>query len=137
MTAIEYAKSLLHVPYIWGGKSPLIGLDCSGFVCEVLKSVGAVGNHEELSAQGLFDRFNGKGINYMVHLAFFGKDLKSIDHVGILDIANNQIDSRTSLIEAAGGDHTTITREIAEKIDARVKVRPVGYRKDLVASIVI
>lgn len=37
---IEYAKTQLGVPYVWGGTSPNVGLDCSGFVQWVYKQVG-------------------------------------------------------------------------------------------------
>ena len=41
------AFSLLHKPYIWGGDNPAKGVDCSGLVIEILKSMG------KLPARGL------------------------------------------------------------------------------------
>lgn len=46
------AKKHLGVPYVWGGKSPDTGFDCSGFVCWVINHSG-VGNVGRLTANGL------------------------------------------------------------------------------------
>ena len=36
---VDYAKTYLHTPYLWGGRSPF-GIDCSGFVQTVFKHAG-------------------------------------------------------------------------------------------------
>ena len=46
------AKKHLGVPYLFGGKSPSTGFDCSGFVCWVINHSG-VGNVGRLNANGL------------------------------------------------------------------------------------
>lgn len=37
---IREAEKYLGMPYVWGGKSPCTGFDCSGFVCWVLNHCG-------------------------------------------------------------------------------------------------
>ena len=37
---IREAEKYLGMPYVWGGKSPRTGFDCSGFVCWVLNHCG-------------------------------------------------------------------------------------------------
>lgn len=37
---VDFAKTLLGTPYVWGGTDPSKGLDCSGFVQLALKQVG-------------------------------------------------------------------------------------------------
>ena len=52
---IKLAKSLLSVPYLWGGKSSF-GYDCSGFVQMVLKTAGisiARDTGEQIKTEGL------------------------------------------------------------------------------------
>ena len=52
---IKLAKSLLSVPYLWGGKSSF-GYDCSGFVQMVMKTAGislARDTGEQIQTEGL------------------------------------------------------------------------------------
>lgn len=128
---IDYARSFLGLPYIYGGNNPLTGMDCSGFVCEVLKSAGVIGHREDLSAQQLYDRFslNGSvGVEQLGALAFFGKSVVDVGHVGIL------IDPYR-MIEAGGGESTTVNLEEAKKRNAFVKIRPFKYRSDFLVTI--
>ena len=37
---IQEGRSLLNVPYIWGGTDPSVGLDCSGFTYVIHKRIG-------------------------------------------------------------------------------------------------
>lgn len=131
------AMQHIGIPYLWGGKDPRKGLDCSGLaeVCLYILGIDPPGIQ---NSQHLYDHFstnsNGKWINRVTDkcdlgdLLFFGKDDNSISHVGVylgIDL----------YLEAAGGDHTTTSMAEAVKRNAFVKVSPVGHRKDLVAII--
>lgn len=81
-TLLQVARSFLHAPYLWGGKS-LFGIDCSGFVQIVMRLFNqslprdakdqALVGHEIAFA----DRQPGD-------LAFFRNEHGKIIHVGII-----------------------------------------------------
>lgn len=118
-------------PYLYGGKNPLTGLDCSGLVVELLMAAGAVPFGFEANAQGIYSLLSGNDHcldGQLGALAFFGPSVKAIDHVGFcLDEAR--------MIEAGGGHADCITIEIAKKESAFVKVRPIRYRRDFLCVI--
>ena len=116
-----------RIPYLTGGNCPILGLDCSGFVCEVLRSKGYIGK-EDYTAQGLYDHFKGAGRSQLTEgsLLFFGKSREQISHVAI---AAGDID----MVESGGGDHTTTTVQEAIKRNAYLRIRPIKWRSDLVA----
>ena len=125
---IAYAESHLWIPYIYGGKN-YFGLDCSGFVCSVLKGFGMLGYHEELNAQQLFDRFQTTPRALQRgSLMFFGPSPSSIKHVAIAT-------SPYSMIEAGGGDETCIDMQTAMHKNACVRRRGTRSRIDLYCSV--
>ena len=129
-TLILYALQFVGRPYRWGGDDPMAGFDCSGFVQELLASVGLdpVGDQ---TAQSLHEYFAGRTNDRTVQagtLLFFGKDLKSISHVAMA------IDD-FRMIEAGGGGSKTVTEADAEKQNAYIRVRAISNRKDLVAAL--
>jgi len=130
---ILMAMQYLNVPYKWGGNN-YDGLDCSGFVLKALHDVGLT--LPDMTAHGLYDYCDKEG--YMVtdqsceSLLFFGRGGK-ISHVAI---SLGVVDGKWLMIEAggAGEDSKTMTlKELAEK-DARVRIKPVSNRSDLVAE---
>lgn len=95
----DYAFSFLGVWYKWGGNNRLEGMDCGGFVAEVLRSAGLVPPHQDLNASMLFDRFAKSSPSVPVQygaLLFFGDSERSITHVAI---GLNE----AQMIEAGGG----------------------------------
>lgn len=125
----EYAMRLVGTPYIWGGSNPVAGLDCSGFVIELLQSVGVFPSGMDASAAKLaeyFSKFPVEGPSFG-HLVFFGSlaPVQSITHVGFC--LNDKL-----MLEAGGGDHTCTTKDIAAIKGAFVKMRPIAHRKDIV-----
>lgn len=125
-----YALSMLGTPYKFGGNNPIDGIDCSGYVCELLRSAGLLGK-EDLSAQGLYDKFSEQEnttLNERVFgaLIFFGKSTSEISHVAW------GWDS-FRMLEAGGGDRLTLTKADAAAKNAFVRPRPIEWRSDLVA----
>jgi cell wall-associated NlpC family hydrolase len=126
----NYLMRFVGLPYIWGGKTPIKGMDCSGIVCEFLQAYGHLKSHEELKAQQLFDRFynNNQFKPEFGSLCFFGQTSVAIGHVGI---ALNDF----FMVEAGSGDQTTTDPDKAAKMDAFVRIRPIKSRKDLYAIV--
>lgn len=127
----SYALSFLGTPYHYSGNNPIGGIDCSGLVCEILRSTGVIGR-EDLSAQDLFNKFDGLGATYGIRklgaLAFYGKSVTAITHVA-------WVLSPYQIIEAGGGDSTTDTLEEAKARNAFVRLRTIEHRPDLVATL--
>jgi len=117
MTVSELAMFYLHpqIPYKYGGESLTIGIDCSAFVNNMLRSVGLL-DDVDYSSQMLFDKLKKTGINTSVEkdsILFFGEDTSSITHTAIA------IDCKLMVESAVEG----------------TRVRPISRRSDLVASV--
>lgn len=130
---ILYARSFLGVPYKYGGRNRLEGLDCSQLVIDILSSQGMWPHKVDANAQGIFDYFATKANDAIPSdqtiaaqkgaLAFFGKDSDNIVHIGYC--INDNL-----MIEAGGGDSTTVDLKSAIERSAYVKIRPILYRRD-------
>ena len=133
---IEYARRWIGLPYIWGGNSPLDGgFDCSGFICWVLRREGLVGEHEDLTAQGLHAKFKKNGVLYLwtnsltsLTLVFYGKSVDDITHVAM-------VTDQYHVIEAGGGNSGCDSAEKAKALGACVRERPINHRSDVVAAL--
>lgn len=127
----DYAMSFVGVPYRWGGDDPMDGYDCSGFVIELMQSVGVFPRGYDNTSQGIFDFLKTRPFLLKPSfgcLSFYGRSPKQIRHVAFcLD------DYR--MIEAGGGDSTTINRDQAAEDNAFVRIRPIKYRADYIATI--
>ena len=120
--ALKIAFAYIGKWYKWGGDDPS-GFDCSGFVVEVLQSVGLIGRKEDLTAAALWDRFE----NYPVRmpeagcLVFWENDSGRVIHVEMA-ISHNLA------IGASGGGSKTLTEQDAIRHNAFIKVRPIASR---------
>lgn len=132
MTITDLAISYLNTPYLWGGKNPLAGFDCSGFI-EWVQAAYGMDPPNVANAQAMHDWFIKEGMSMSEvlgpgSLCFYGKSVKEITHVAMM-INHNQ------LIEAGGGDSSTVNLEEAKRRGACVRIRPLGHRRDLVATL--
>lgn len=123
----DLARSYLGVPYRWGGANRWEGFDCSGFIIELLRSVGEA-PPGDTTAQGLFDYYSNGRASWNVttpgSLVFFGDSATQIRHVGLL------ADNGYRMYEAAGGDSSTLTLEDAIRRNAQVRISLIADRKD-------
>ncbi len=97
---IDFAKSFLGVPYVYGGSSPA-GFDCSGFIQYVFKEFG-FSLARSASAQSLFGY--DVALNELEPgdlLYFKGRNINStaIGHVGMVTSVSN---GKIEFIHAAG-----------------------------------
>ena len=130
LMAIQY----LNIPYVWGGNNTL-GLDCSGFILKVLHDVNIT--LPDMTSQGIYNWASEKKNFYMCEpeedcLLFFGESTQHIKHVSLAL-------SDTMMIEAGGSGRESLrmSKEDLARIDARVRIKPITNRGDLVASIKI
>lgn len=137
---LSYARSFLGVPYHWGGNNRLTGLDCSGFVCEVLRSFGMLAPDEDLNCDSLYAQLVKIGPHgpslvafHPTHfipgqVLFFGDSIKQLHHVAIaVDLFR--------MIEAGGGDKSCTSPFVAARTGAMVRERMICRRKDLITSV--
>lgn len=121
----EYASLFIGLPYIWGGDDPILGFDCSGFILELLASVGFVKRGLDYTAQGIFNLFRDKVVDHsdlrIGCLVFWKNSSGKIVHVA-LAINEEQI------IHSASGSSATKTPEDAIAQNAYIREDVVSYR---------
>jgi len=114
------AYSLHGRPYIWGGDDPS-GFDCSGFVIEILKSVGILPRGGDWTADMLYHLFKHlKSEPQQGCLVFWGAEERKthVEYCYTKDIT----------IGAAGGGPATLTARDAIDQNAYIKFRPIDSR---------
>lgn len=122
----------IKIPYLWGGKDKSIGLDCSGLVHNVMRELN-LAPPQIMTANDQFGYYSGKGIRVLQRsidlgdLLYFGDK----DHIHHTAIALNNF----LMIEAAHGDSTITSIEIAKQKGAQVMVNPISRFKDYYAAI--
>ena len=118
----ESAK-LVGLPYIWGGSSPVTGFDCSGLMVYLLQTFAGFPADFDTTAQGLHKKYAKDKPIEPGDFVFYGRSPSEVTHV-MLALNDKWC------IGASGGDHTTLTPEIAANQNAMIKVKPINYRSD-------
>jgi cell wall-associated NlpC family hydrolase len=122
--AEKVAWSFHGLPYIWGGDDPIHGFDCSGFIIEILKSVGILPRNGDWTAQDLWDIFKDRPRNeaHAGCLAFWWNQTRT----RIIHVEYCLDNERT--IGASGGGSRTKNKEDASRQNAYIKIRPVRIK---------
>lgn len=120
--AREIAMAYIGTLYRWGGDDPS-GFDCSGFVIEILQSVGKLPRKGDWSAGALSTMFP-KIENPSLGCLVFYDNGQSIIHVEFC--LNEELS-----IGASGGGSTTLTQADAISQNAYIKIRPFRSRGNL------
>lgn len=128
--ALKVAWQCWGKPYRWGGDDPS-SFDCSGFVQEPLKSAGAFPRKKDMTADGMLNWYQSKGIPGVItsafgaqpgDLVFFKRHDKAV-HVEL--VVWRDPEGELYSMGASGGGSGTKTAEEAWMQNAYVKVRPV------------
>ena len=131
---VEKMKSLLGIPYIWGGKSPENGLDCSGAITYTMAQLNLVPKSfpGSTNSQTLYKMSKPIAAAEVKagDLAFYGSTglfglFPSVSHVMMAT-------GDGKLIGSSGGGPSTTSLEIAKQQNAKVKILPSTYRAGLV-----
>jgi len=128
LEAKRYARiiawELYGTPYKWGGDDPMEGVDCSGYILEILQSVGAKKLYRDVTAHGFWDHYQ----DCRVEIPFDGclvfwwdKSKTRIRHIEYC--LNDKLS-----IGASGGGSSTVDSASAAKANAFVKMRPIEGR---------
>jgi cell wall-associated NlpC family hydrolase len=120
--AVRVAWACYGKPYIWGGDDAVAGFDCSGFVIEILQSVGILPGGD-WKAAGLWDRFADQRVDEPAsgRLVFWKTSSGRIRHIEFC-IGNGLS------IGSSGGGSGTRTEADAIRHNAFIKVRPIDGR---------
>lgn len=129
---LTYGWAFIGIRYRYAGNNPILGIDCSGLVCEMLRSIGMIGR-EDLSSRDLYKKFEADKLTAFNELkegsiVFYGESIDKISHVAMY-IGEGLI------LEAGGGKADTDTPEEADALNAFVRMRPLRARKDLVVAV--
>jgi hypothetical protein len=130
--AERIAWNFLGKPYIWGGDDPMKGFDCSGFVIEILKSIGILPMNGDWTAQGLRKMFleQTTPVPKLGRLVFWHGRIETTKAVHVEFCLNEELS-----IGASGGNSEVKTEKDAILRNAFIKIRPIRTRPYLLGFV--
>jgi cell wall-associated NlpC family hydrolase len=92
--AVETALQWLGTPYLWGGNTPGVGLDCSGLVQQALAAVGVRVPRTSEQQYAASQRIDASQVR-SGDLVFFSSDGPGATHVGLVVAPGQMVDAPT------------------------------------------
>lgn len=129
--ALKVAWAMYGTPYKWGGDDPVGGADCSGYISEILRSVGEIGPKERVTTHTIWQRWGVEDNRAIAEtgieagdIILYSKDksVAGINHV-VIAVSPNFI------LEAGGGWQDTDTLAEAAAANAFVRMRPLDRKR--------
>jgi len=120
LAILQYASTYLRAPYLWGGRTPL-GIDCSGFVQSVFKSINYTlprDASQQALLGGFVDFFSQAEVGDVV---FFDNEEKQINHTGII-CGKGQIIHASGYVRIDKIDQTGIYNAEIEKYTHQLRI---------------
>jgi gamma-D-glutamyl-L-lysine dipeptidyl-peptidase len=120
MAMIRFASTYLEAPYLWGGRTPA-GIDCSGFVQMVFKSIGV-----QLPRNASQQALEGDNVDFVEEtrigdVAFFHNEEGAIIHTGIV-CGMNKIIHASGKVRIDSLDSNGIYNKNIEKYSHNLRV---------------
>ncbi len=116
----EVANSLIHTPYLWGGRS-YFGIDCSGFAQIVYKINGSWLPRDASQQVDLGNNVSFVEEAKIGDLAFFDNEEGNIEHVGIC-LGKGQIIHASGEVRIDQLDHQGIFNRDTNKYSHKLRV---------------
>lgn len=119
--ALWFWERQLGEPYLWSGDDPVGGFDCSGFVCEGLRTSGMIRRKARYASWQLAERWPETTDARPGVLLFYLRG-KKIGHVVV--VWKVLVGGMILTIGAEGGGSHTDTKQEAIDANAFVMIRP-------------
>ncbi len=119
-STIEYAKSMLNTPYLWGGRGSF-GIDCSGFTQLIFRLTGMSIPRDAYQQAELGDTVQFVDLTEPGDLVFFDNDEGRINHVGLI-LEQGKIIHASGKIRIDKLDHQGIFAEDSRNYTHKLRI---------------
>ena len=122
-TVISYAMTYIDKPYIYDNDDPFYGSDCSGYIGYILRAFGSIGKKDDYNSREYYKLFPKLDHPQAGAIVYYGNKYPSHCMLCMNDLW---------CIGATGGGPGCTSVQIAEMTKARVRIKAIDYRSDII-----
>ena len=122
-TVITYAMQYIDKPYIFNADDPFYGADCSGYLGYIFRAFGVIGQSDDYNCREYYGKFPHIEHPKAGAVVYYGPTAPQHAMLCMNDLW---------CIGATGGGPNCTSQQIAELTKARVRIKPIDYRKDII-----